>query len=379
MIFNKFDPNQDVVSGRVTRIASGFWPNGLMTQSQSLFVDNFWSLTGSIGTPSYGTSLYDIRNTMYYLNVYPDAFHFQNNDPYFSIAYGNFAGNVGSGSFTLDSSSIQAFPTKAVYTQYANVLLESSTLDTTFTMQSGSTTVSANDIWVISFSAFKMKDNVDAGLLQFSLSGSSGSFTFIDDSPYITQTQNSYQIISGSLSNLPGTPVYSGLGVFYPSDGIIVLNAALVAQLVGISPTIGISPGTNGPGPNGSWIYNPGIETTSSYTYNHKTLATALELASNSIMNVRKSEYVPSITYFVRVFNRNFNYSNNPTYVYDGTDGLHAKGTIRIADFVNNPKTYITSIGLYDDNNNLVAVAKLSRPAVKSFDSELLIKTRLDF
>jgi hypothetical protein len=77
--------------------------------------------------------------------------------------------------------------------------------------------------------------------------------------------------------------------------------------------------------------------------------------------------------------NRDFNYSNNPTYVYDGTDGIHSKGTIRNIDFINDPRTYITTIGLYNDSNELVAVAKLSRPAVKSFDSELLLKIRLDF
>jgi hypothetical protein len=43
------------------------------------------------------------------------------------------------------------------------------------------------------------------------------------------------------------------------------------------------------------------------------------------------------------------------------------------------PKVYITSVGLYDTNYNLVAVAKLSRPLQKSFDKELLIKVKLDF
>ena len=96
-------------------------------------------------------------------------------------------------------------------------------------------------------------------------------------------------------------------------------------------------------------------------------------------MNVRRTEYVPSIHYFVRVMNRDFNYSNNPTYVYDGTDGIHPKGQIYNSDFITDPRTYITTVGLYDNSNNLIAVAKLSRPAVKSFDEELLVRVRLDF
>jgi len=180
------------------------------------------------------------------------------------------------------------------------------------------------------------------------------------------------------LSSLPETPTYGGYGLFYPADGIVVLNAAAVANLIGISKTVGVNPGSGGPNTDGSWIYNPGLDVTSSFTYNHKTLVESMKLVQG-IMNVRKSEFVPSLHYFIRVKNREFNYSNNPTYVFDGTDGVHAAGTIRNTDFISNPRTYITTVGLYNDNNELVAVAKLSRPAVKSFDSELLIKVRLDF
>lgn len=378
MIFNTFDPNRDIVAGRTTRIASGFWPSGLTNWSQSFFEDDFWDLTGSATpSPSYGTSVYDVRRTMYYVNVYPATSYHTNADPYFSIAYGHIGGDVGSGSFGTETASIQASPTKTIYTQYKNMLLGSSDLDGLFTMQSGSTTVSATDIWVINMSAYKMKDKVDEGLIEFTLSGSNGSFTFIDNSYYLTQTQAVYQIIEGTLDNPPSEPTYGGIGLFYPSDGIIILNAALVASKLGITSSIGTGIGTGGPLGNGSWPYNPNVSSTN-YTYNHKTLAVAMETSTNT-MKVRKSEYVPARHYFVRVMNRDFNYSNNPTYVYDGTDGRHSKGTIFNTDFINDPKTYITTVGLYNDSNELVAVAKLSRPAVKSFDQELNIKIRLDF
>lgn len=377
MIFNQFDET-DIVAGRTTRVASGYWPDGLTAHSQSAFVDDFWSLTGSVGTPSYGTSVYDVRRTMYYLNAYPDGDYYNNNDPYFSVTYGNIYGNLGSGSFSLESASIQTSPTKTIYTQYKNMLLGNSDLDGMFTMQSGSTTVSAEDIWVVAFSAFKQKDKIDEGLIELSFSGSSGSVTLIDNSPYLSSTQNVYQLIAGTLDSLPSTPTYEGLGLFYPSNGVIILNAALLAARLGITDSVGVNAGSNGPAADGSWIYNPGLESTQSYTYNHKTLFESMKLA-NRTMNVRRSEFVPSRHYFIRIKNRDFNYSNNPTYVYDGTDNVHAKGTIRNTDFINDPKTYITTVGLYNDNNELVAVAKLSRPAVKSFDSELLIKVRLDF
>ena len=265
-------------------------------------------------------------------------------------------------------------------------------MENKFTMKSGSTTVSADDIFVIDFSAYKMKDRIDEGLLELSFSGSHDNMlTVIDDSIYTTQNQTVYQIVEGNLAMPPTSPNYSGLGLFYPANDIVVLNARLLMERLGITgsfgfPNGGIGYGLNDGflGPNKLWPYNSGLTANTyftddiGYTYNHRTLFVSMFLAQATI-KVRKSEYVPARHYFVRVMNRDFNYSNNPTYVWDGTDGTHQKGTIYNTDFINDPKTYITTIGLYNDSNELVAVAKLSRPAMKSFDQELLIKVRLDF
>jgi hypothetical protein len=95
-------------------------------------------------------------------------------------------------------------------------------------------------------------------------------------------------------------------------------------------------------------------------------------------MKVRKTEFIPTTQYYVRVRNDQFNYSNNPTFISDGTDGL-TKGLIKIPELRANPTTYITTVGLYDTDNELIAVAKLSSPAAKSFDSEYLIKVSLAY
>lgn len=382
MIFNTFDPNQDIVTGRVTQVASGFWPDGSPSWGQNNFFDDFLRLTGSSASPSYGTSYYDVLYTMYYLNVFPDVGTYNNYDPYFSITYGNFYGEFGSGSFAIESSSILASPTKAIYSQYKNVLLADSDVSATsngmFSMISASTTINATDIWAINFSAYKMKDHVDEGLLQLNFSGSNGIFSFIDDSIYTSNNQSVYQLVQGTVAAPNASPTYQGVGLFYPQSGIVILNAAILANILGITSTTGVAPGTGGPLIDGSWPYNSGSLSTN-FTYNHKTLFESMVSCTGYNMNVRVSEYVPSQHYFVRVMNRDFNYSNNPTYVWDGTDGIHPKGLIYNSNFITDPKTYITSVGLYDDNNNLVAIAKLSRPAVKSFDQELLIKVRLDF
>ena len=123
MIFKQFEET-DIVAGRTTRVASGFWPNGVIEWDQVNFVDDFDSLVTLAATsPSYGTSVYDVRRTMYYLNVFPSTAEKDANDPYFSVTYGNFYGDLGSGSFATETASIKASPTKAIYTQYQNILL----------------------------------------------------------------------------------------------------------------------------------------------------------------------------------------------------------------------------------------------------------------
>ncbi len=64
---------------------------------------------------------------------------------------------------------------------------------------------------------------------------------------------------------------------------------------------------------------------------------------------------------------------NNPSFT-SGSNGQLSQTT-----FIGDPKTYITTIGLYNDNQELLAVAKLSKPLLKSFQREALIRVKLDF
>lgn len=368
MIFNQFS-DTDVVLGRTNKVSSGFWTDGDYAHLQTAL---YTSSTQTIITGSNGFT--DVKSGLYYYDVYnanpnttpPDATALV----HFSIAYGNY---YGSGSSDLDTGSL-VNPTKAIYSQYKNYLLNPS--DAFFSFKTGSyvnsgtvsdltTTITGSSIYIITFATNRYKDRVDEGQLEFSLTGSAGLYTFIDDSTLIKTQQDVYNIISGSVINGVPTPYYvSGttinyhsIGLFYPKTGTIVLNASA------LSSSVGVIVNTLNTGP---------------YKVNQQYLFRALANCVGKSMKVRKSEFLPSRQYFVRVKNQDFNYSNNPTYISDGTDGM-TKGTIKITEFLTDPKTYPTTIGLYDDANELVAVAKLSQPVQKSFNSELLIRVRLDF
>jgi len=58
---------------------------------------------------------------------------------------------------------------------------------------------------------------------------------------------------------------------------------------------------------------------------------------------------------------------------------ISGSGELVYSTLINNPQTYMTTVGLYNDNNDLVAVAKMSKPLVKDFTKEALIRVKLNW
>jgi len=93
---------------------------------------------------------------------------------------------------------------------------------------------------------------------------------------------------------------------------------------------------------------------------------------STGLITAQSEEVITSNYVFVRARNAEFNYSQNPTFV-------DTNGGVRFTDFISSPQTFVTTVGLYNDNGDLLAVAKLSKPLKKDFTKEALIRIKLDF
>ena len=94
----------------------------------------------------------------------------------------------------------------------------------------------------------------------------------------------------------------------------------------------------------------------------------------NRIYNIQfnNTTELNSSIYFCRVNHNDFNYSANPTYL--------SGSKIRVKDStVDNPVSYITTVGLYSADNELLAVAKLSEPLKKDPSTEMTLRVRLDY
>lgn len=362
MIFKQFE-SSDIVAGRTQPVSTGMWSDGTASWGQF-----YTSSTQTI----LSSSAFEPLNGLYYTNVYDTGSNVSNSDIYFSLTYGHYA---GSGSSTFDTSSVNGsliFPTQAIYNQYRNLILTPA--DIKFTFQTGSGLIDSDDIYVISFRSAKYKDRLDPGQFEITLSGSAGVTTLIDDSRYNPKATaesggKRYNLIRGKLTSGVDSTGYEGLGTMYPDLGMIVLNPSKLNELVG---SVNGYPLNN---PTSS-LWNGGFARMQNLLFESIKLG-----GNNRSMTARVTEYVAARHFFVRVKNQEYNYSNNPTFVISSDESPtnpQDVGKLRFTDFYTNPKVYITTVGLYNESNDLVAVAKLSQPLLKDFTNECLIKIKID-
>lgn len=99
----------------------------------------------------------------------------------------------------------------------------------------------------------------------------------------------------------------------------------------------------------------------------------------NRIKNItfNNTTELNSTIYFCRANNTEFNYSSNPTYL-EGSK-IVVKTDPGTHEELNLPRSYVTTVGLYSHDNELMAVAKLSEPIRKDPTNELNLRVRLDY
>jgi hypothetical protein len=346
--FKRFDAD-DIVKANPTEVTTGIWTGDTGT------------LTSFFTSSTQATAL----SGQYYYNIYNVNPVTSSAEVQFAVAYGH---RTGGGAASLANDNNSTLSTQATYSQYRNMLLDVS--DSQFTFG----TLNSDHIYVINIQRSRLKETLDPGNFALRLSGSLGTFTFIDDSGQTLGQQYGkagavFNLVSGSLTGASGSTVAvtasaaSGtFGLVYPGLGLIVLNPNAISATIGMA-AVAYSASAGAP-------FTPRTGSTTQ-EYNHMGLFNAI--VKGGSFQARSAEMMSSTHYFVRLRNKEFNYSNNPSFFNE------SNGVINNTDFINDPRVYPTTIGLYNDNNELLAVAKLSKPVQKSFDKELLIRTRLDW
>ena len=376
-IVNQFLGTGEQISSDITTITNGIYKKfgaiDKVTNRTEIVTSGIWSGdTGSLDVKANYTSSAQVASTSgkYYLDVYNMQTSSEAAEVQFSIAYGDVNGY---GAPTLTQNDDSTLPTKATYNQYKNVLLDSA--DPYFSVYTSSTSTNTHNLtnfYAINVNRARYKERLDPGNISIELSGSVSTITLIDDSggtdENVTTAGRVYNLVSGSLNigsaltasiNTYTASNGQGFGLFYPDMGIILLNPSALASAV--DPKLAAAANS----------------ITSTYHQNNGnnsgSVALLMAISGGMDFQVRRTENVSTSHYFVRANNREFNFSNNPTFV-TGSVGAFVNSS-----FERDPKVYITTVGMYDDANELLAVAKTSKPIEKSFDKEVAIKVKLDF
>ena len=225
------------------------------------------------------------------------------------------------------TGSILSASENVMYKNLANILLTDAS--DYFNINGGDSSSS----FALVFKRTLFKEELDIGNWELIHNGKH----FIDDSGEtdgrVVATGRVYDVVSGSVSD--GRYNSTPLGLFYPSVGVVILNNTDL---------------------NGS--YSTNLE-----------FFDAIETIS-----ARNKQVLKDDNYFCRIMNKGYNYTNNPTFLSSS-----GTGEFLFQTFKNNPRVFPTSVGLYNDNNELLATAKLSSPFEKGFDSEMSIKIKLSF
>ncbi len=300
------------------------------------------------------------RSGDYYYAVYQSTPSATDAEVQFDIAFADRTGR-GTLAYNSDVSATLSY-SRTIYGQYRSLVLEDENASFSF----GG--VEQDYFYVISINRARYKEKLLPGSLNLVLNdGGSRTLELTDNFqnvslPIFYGTQRAYQIVSGSNGSAYAGNGYAGAGgnsttigsygLFLPDSSTIILNgAALDDSTYGMA--LGTNLSANTDGLNQGKLYNI--------------------ISSGASFQLNSEETITSDFVFIRSRNSEFNYSENPSFISGST------GEVVYDYFINNPQVYPTTVGLYNDSNELLAVSKLSRPIQKNFTKESLVRIKLDF
>jgi len=346
MSFVAFQPDDSVISSDAT--VAPMWSN--YTASLNTF------FTSSTQETSTGGKFYlDVYNIDPVAN--PASSEVQ-----FSVAYGHIS---GSGSAYFNAAITNRTPTRDVYGQFRTLIYGDENTQFSF----GSSTYTSKDIIVISVNRARFKESFNPGSLTLKITSGSNSVTLTDDSTVTSTstyvgTSRIYQLLSGSANNVSSSnyTVSGSYGIMIPDEGLIILNPRALANPAG--PLGGLGAVFNET--SASQYAVSGV----SGSANNQMIFKMISSGGN--FTLQNYETISSRYFFVRVKNTDFNYTTNPSII-------DSNGNLLYTQLIYNPQTYPTTVGLYNDSGDLLAIAKLNKALVKDFTKELLLRVKLDF
>jgi hypothetical protein len=320
-------------------------------------------LTGTIVSGTYGTFPNDDNVKNYSHGMFQSVYDY----PYLSSSANHiFDLTVGfdeSSPLSGAAGSVQETKKINMYNQFSQVLLGYTGSANTVRLFESDLTLDGSDpmkeVVFVNFSRLLTKDQIKKGSMSITVGTASwaapfaGTKTFTDSAA--SNTGGTLNTVGGDYGVLSSSADGVGGIVFYQA-GMMVLTSSIWA-------------GTTDFFDDGS------TQRTIDEQLVSGSISGSADAFRHRMQNIQfnNTTEINSTVYFCRASHNKFNYSNNPTYL--------SESTIRVKNGnpTNPPISYITTIGLYNSSNELLAVAKLSEPLRKDPTNELTLRVRLDY
>lgn len=342
-------------------------------------------VTGGLG-PGVTSSLFQ--------TVFDQDFSLQTANPVFDLTFGLHVNStvVSGASPVIDSNGKFTFPSQSlmmrekidVYRQLAGALLGDASEQFTFT--SGSTTTAINEAVFVCFKRLMARDQIKRETFAIQLyqtaSSNMTNLTAVSGVIYTDLSSSVTKDLSfgGQVSAiLNSANTAQQVGMLFIDRGIAVLDASLIflpqntitTYLTGTLSAVNASGTTPFTGSLNQFFASASMDNILDHI-----ATTRFSGSSQTAMTFQNVTNINSTIFFCRAAADEFNYSSNPTY----TD---SDSRIVVIDEGQEESqrsfVFVTAIGLYDALDNLLAIAKLSRPVLKDDERDITFKVRLDY
>ena len=330
-------------------------------------VTGLFSGTGTLAGTSMYTASLSASNKSYYYEIQDGAA--TTSTAYFDVSWGSHNGYGKAGTYN---------EAEATYKQMVNVFLDDPHLKFTFSDVSGSDTgTEETEIYIMSVNTAHLKDRI-AQKFTLELGGFDSAGTGVVKRKFTNYTASRYPSIAGDyykiVSGATGVPVTDSNGIttvghFWPNLGTMIFSAThMSASIPGAKTAGGLVSGSSDTNQKGSGLA-PNLAANANVDHAYKFFSA---FRSGSIV-MQNEQDLNQTTYYCRMFHHEYNFSSNPTFLVSGS----ALGDIK-PEFVGDPVTFVTGVGLYNSFGELIAVAKLNQPQRKNYNTELTIAAKLD-
>ena len=351
-------------------------------------------VTGSIVSSSvYTGGVTNIKSYTHgmFQTVYDYPYLSSSANQLFDMNVGNAASSPGSSSLTVDSYAKKKIN---IYNQMAQMLVGYDVTGNVLQFDRDGDPATSGDkftsLFFLDFSRLLVKDEIKKGSFNLTLGVSNLTTAPFASTVVVTDASGTtnYKINSpvgeygilyatdGTGSPLQSAQTNKSIGFVFYQAGIVGLSTSLFTTSGSASPSTTLLANQFGqlasltPQMRGTGSVYTNIET----LFQSGSIDDANAALRNRIQNIQfnNTTELNSTIHFCRVNHNDFNYSSNPTYL--------SSSQIRVKNQTTDaPVSYITTVGLYSPDNELLAVAKLSEPLKKDPTQEMILRVRLDY